>query len=121
MCEAWMYDSDGNQTLRLDATGTKKVPVPRVKGTVTPCFKCPKIPQGAAPCRASAIEMSTKNRMAFLHYQECRAVGSFPDDSIVRRNARIIRDAYDDVERSDMMTFQATIGALVAVSGAKRA
>lgn len=34
-----------------------------------------------------------QNRLAVQHYKECVAVGSFPDDAIVRANAVIIRDA----------------------------
>lgn len=34
--------------------------------------------------------LSAKNRKAMRHYLECRAVGKFPDDAIVRNNAKII-------------------------------
>lgn len=35
--------------------------------------------------------LSEKNLKAYRHYLECQATGQFPDDSLVRRNARIIR------------------------------
>lgn len=34
--------------------------------------------------------LSPKNKRALNHYLECRATGQFPDDPIVRRNARLI-------------------------------
>lgn len=37
--------------------------------------------------------LSRKNQLAYRHYLECQAVGDFPDDPIVRRNAEIIREA----------------------------
>lgn len=43
--------------------------------------------------------LSEKNLKAWGHYIECRAVGEFPEDSIVRRNAGIIRSVEDAIER----------------------
>jgi hypothetical protein len=40
--------------------------------------------------------MSDKNFAAWRHYRQCRAVGIFPDDPIVRRNAEIIREIEDE-------------------------
>jgi len=74
-------------------------PFPRRPGTPTPCRWCPKIPEGAAKVRANAVELNERNAAAYLHYRECRAVGSFPDDWIVRRNARAIREVEDAAER----------------------
>lgn len=34
--------------------------------------------------------LNRRNMMALIHYQECKAVGQFPADSVVRHNARII-------------------------------
>lgn len=34
--------------------------------------------------------LSAKNQQALRHYLECRATGQFPDDAIVKQNARII-------------------------------
>lgn len=69
----------------------------------TPCQECPKIPVGAPQkTREHAIELSDKNYQAWQHYLECRAVGKFPDDPIVRRNARVLRDVYDEYEKLPM-------------------
>ena len=53
-----------------------------------------------APCRLpkgcpkgtpeNPLSLSAKNRRAYEHYQECKATGNFPEDSIVARNAGII-------------------------------
>ncbi len=36
-----------------------------------------------------------QNLMAYQHYLECKATGSFPEDEIVRRNAGVIAFAED--------------------------
>ena len=45
------------------------------------------------------IELSAANEQAFQHYKECRAVGVFPNDPIVKRNAAAIRSIQDLAER----------------------
>lgn len=36
--------------------------------------------------------LTPENTQAWIHYRECKATNSFPDDPIVRRNATIIRE-----------------------------
>ena len=50
---------------------------------------CPKIDPD------SGVELNEANRQAYEHYLECRAVGSFPDDPIVKHNAKVIRQMED--------------------------
>lgn len=45
-------------------------------------------------------ELSSKNRQAYEHYLQCKAVGKFPEDAIVYRNAGIIRQIEDRMDRS---------------------
>ncbi len=66
-----------------------------MKGQKTPCIWCPKIPAGDPHSPSSAIELTEENFLAYLHYQECKAVGEFPSDPIVRRNAALIRRVED--------------------------
>lgn len=74
-------------------------PLPRLKGMKPPCHWCEKIPEGEKPIPENAAELSAQNFQAFQHYLECKAVGSFPNDAIVRRNAAIIRRVEDAAER----------------------
>jgi|15BtaG_2_1085339.scaffolds.fasta_scaffold00119_10 hypothetical protein len=37
--------------------------------------------------------LTEQNRLAWQFHRECEAVGSFPRDAIVRRNAVVIRNA----------------------------
>lgn len=47
--------------------------------------------------------LSEKNREAFRHYMLCRKAGVFPDDPIVRRNARIISEVIEKCQRKSKM------------------
>lgn len=96
-CQAWAYNDDWTRTKRLGRD------VPRPPGSPTPCGTCPKIP-ASAPERTPehAIELTTQNWQAYRHYLECRAVGQFPDDPIVRRTARVVRGVYDEIDRSNV-------------------
>ena len=43
--------------------------------------------------------LTPENEMCYQHYLECRAVRQWPDDSVVRRNAAIIRDVEERVAK----------------------
>ena len=74
------------------------LPVARPAGQPTPCWHCPKIPEDApARTAAYATDLTERNQAAYLHYLACKAVGRFPEDDIVRRNARLIRAAEDAI------------------------
>jgi hypothetical protein len=64
-------------------------PVERPAGTRAPC----RLPH--VGCLKGTPEapraLSIQNRLAYQHYEECLAVGEFPDDPIVRRHAMLIR------------------------------
>lgn len=50
--------------------------------------------------------------MAYQHWKECKAVGQFPDDRIVKRNAAIIQELHDLVqEHRQAMLMSAMMGA----------
>jgi hypothetical protein len=102
-CATWLYDDSGAVTKRCG------VPNRRPKGAATPCHKCPKIPDGEVAVRENAIELSEKNMQAYRHYLECRAVGEFPDDPIVRRNARILRQIHDEAEQRPLYNLMAML------------
>ena len=101
-CKAWMYDDNGE--VNRDRNGKPRA---RPKGAKTPCeypgqykdadhpagTRCPKV----SP--ESNAELSQENQMSYQHYLECRAVGQFPDDGIVRRNAATILQIEQMVDR----------------------
>lgn len=97
-CQTYLYhDKGAGQFGKRVERGGKAVKRP--KGTPTPCAWCPKIPPGERPVPANAVELSDKSTAAYAHYLECRAVGDFPRDAIVLRNAGLIRHAEDAAER----------------------
>jgi len=85
-------------------TGKRKLrgekPIPRDPGERLPCFKCPRC-EGEEKRPNSNADLSERNWRAYQHYRECRAVGRFPDDPIVRQNASLIRMVEDAVERQE--------------------
>lgn len=52
-----------------------------------------------AVCPENAVELSEANKLAVLHWRECKAVGEFPDDELVRRHAAVIQSVYDEFHR----------------------
>lgn len=48
---------------------------------------------------ATALELDDRGYQAYQHYLECKAVGDFPDDPLVRANAAVIRQAEDLADR----------------------
>jgi hypothetical protein len=69
----------------------------RPPGAPTPCHRCPKIPKGQPPRPEHAAELTDQNWRALKFHQSCKAVGQWPDDAIVRRNARVIELALDEI------------------------
>lgn len=90
-CKTWWYDDDTGKVVMR-----KGKPLRRPEGTVVLCQTQAGCPKGTPEQPKS---FSAKNRLAWLHFLECDAVGQFPDDPIVRRNARVIRQAIKAAER----------------------
>lgn len=99
-CKKFHYDEKWDPVMiPADPSGRTKKHMPRGPRDPLACSICPKIPLGAVPVPKNAVELSPKNYRAWRHYLECRAVGKFPDDPIVRRNASILRELYDEYDR----------------------
>jgi len=97
-CQQFLYyDRGPGEFGDVVMRGGKKQP--RQRGQKTPCWCCPKIAPGDEPKPENAQELSDRNTMAFLFHRECAAVGHFPNDAIVRRNAAIIADAMSAADR----------------------
>lgn len=89
-CLKYFYDPIDDETETDDANGK---PYPRPP-EATPICRVEGCPNGT-PERP--LSLSEKNRKALAFHLECSAVGCWPDDSIVRRNARLIEAAISKV------------------------
>jgi hypothetical protein len=83
-----------------------------------PCGTCPKIPEGETPCPGvgQQSELTPENRMAYQHFSECDAVGEFPRDGRVRRNAAIIRHIKDAAAAGRDLDLTNAIASVAAVA-----
>ncbi len=74
-------------------------------------------PAARPPCRLPGVgcpkgtpensrELSPTNAAAWRFDHECHAIGEFPDDPLVRRNAAIIRQVESAVERREWAEFR---------------
>lgn len=113
-CETYVTEPDG-RVFRDRTTGE---PVLRsLYGNVpTPCHICEKVPREVrdtgvshVELRKHAVELTDRNRRAWHFYRQCRAVGHFPDDPIVRWYAAILRDLYDYADRRPLEELITTI------------
>jgi hypothetical protein len=83
-------------------------------------------PQRAAPpCRIPGVGcpkgtpetprgLNTANQAAWQFDRECRAVGHFPDDPLVRRNAALIRQVEEEIERRERNDFRRIVVSLLS-------
>lgn len=68
---------------------------PMERAGPTPCeteLGCPK----GTPDKQKSLNLA--NRWAFSHFRDCDSIGQFPDDPIVARNARLIRQVIKSVD-----------------------
>lgn len=91
-CLKFCFDEDTG----LVMLGRDKQPLPRHFGCPPACKTQKGCPKGTPE---KPLTLLPENQRAYEHYQECRAVGQFPDDPTVRRNAAIIRRVEDEYER----------------------
>lgn len=103
------------------------LPMLRPKGVPTPCGSCQKVPESlrkaglnARECRRHAVEFTPQNRAAWQFYRECRAVGKFPDDPLVRWYASVIRETEDRLDRMPTQQLAGAVGALAAILTQRR-
>jgi len=109
-CRRWQYNHETGEVTDDKRRGGKM----KRQGP-TPCELDPK--DGCAKGHwRSPGQLSQRNQQAYQHYLECKAVSIFPDDAIVRRNAGIIRQAEDLVERHRQMELNVYLKALSEAS-----
>ncbi len=53
--------------------------------------------------------LSPENELCYEHYRECKAIGQFPDDAVIRRNAAIISDVLEDAKEHRDQQFQSAL------------
>ncbi|MFN0051079.1 MAG: hypothetical protein ACKV0T_02750 [Planctomycetales bacterium] len=84
-CQQFVYDERTGRRQRHAGA-----PVRRPKGTVPPC----RLPH--VGCLKGTPEsprtLTPENVQAYLFHRACQAIGQFPDDPIVRRNARLLEE-----------------------------
>ena len=80
---------------------------------------CPPVCRTEKGCPKGTPEkqrsLNPENQLCYEHYRECKAVGQFPDDPVVRRNAGLIRDVEDRFERTRQTEFQTQLIQLVSM------
>ena len=81
-CWIWQYD-EKTGGIEKDGRGNDQKRLPKLG---PPCTR--------SKCQKGTIDkqrsLSKRNEAAYAHYLECRAVGKFPDDPLVRATARTI-------------------------------
>lgn len=122
-CQAYFYEDTAGvmgPLLRLDDGRPMPRPTDDGKPGDTPCYQCPKVPKDApARTREHAIEPTERSLDALRHYERCIAIGNFPDDEIVQRNAELIGPIYRTAEIASARDAAGVIALLIA-SGGKR-
>lgn len=128
-CCRWLVNEDWTFATRNGSEGPvrqSRLPLPAALGggVVTPCGRCPKIPRevgvaGRHPASGRRYGPSERSLRVIRHYLQCRAVGRFPEDSLVRRNAWLLSEverAFGDAQRRrEVQTILTAVG-LVAAS-----
>jgi hypothetical protein len=111
------YNEETGEVEKNPSTG---LPLER-KSEFAPCrlFAAGKR-QHLGPCPKGTPEdpksLLPQNEACYRHYQECQAVGEFPDDPLVRRHARLIREIEQGYERyRDELKHTRLLAAIVGV------
>jgi hypothetical protein len=92
-CQTYVYDETTGRPFEHPPHSGRFIPRPA--GTLSPCrmagIGCPK----GTP--ENPRSLTHENQAAYRFDRECRAVGNFPDDPLVRRHAALIRAAEQSV------------------------
>lgn len=88
-CKHWWFDPEAGRVQRREGKAIRRTDEP----LACDLGLCP-LGHWKNPRR-----LSQRNRMAYEHFLHCRATGSWPDDDIVRRNAKLIEGVIRGHER----------------------
>ena len=86
-CKAYFYNEETGLPIISNVTGLKEK-----RSGVTMCQTPEGCPKGTPE---NPKTLNNANGWAWRHYRDCAAVGQFPDDPIVKRNASIIKAAIE--------------------------
>jgi hypothetical protein len=90
-CRHWQYNPLTGETSTIEG-----VPYRRIPGMDLLCETRSGCPKGHWK---KPLGLSAKNKQAWAHFKVCEAVGEWPDDAIVRRNAAIILGELKRIQR----------------------
>ena len=96
-CKQWQYNEQTGEVEQWRGEPLKRVGNP-------PCLTTTGCPKGSPN---AGRELSDANWLAFAHYKQCKAVGIFPDDEIVARNAVALQDILERVDQ--LREYEATL------------
>ena len=99
-CKKWMYNEETGEVETHRGQPLERNGKPPCEILVNGKSGCPK----GSP--TAGIALSDKNLQAFIFHRQCKAVGFFPNDPIVIRNAGIIQsivEAADKQENAQLM------------------
>lgn len=94
-CLKFLYDNKGDPLTTRRHTDEEPDYMARDHSSPSECRSPKGCPKGTPE---NPKTLNERNWLAYEHYRECRAVGKFPDDAVVRRNAAVIRAVEDEVE-----------------------
>jgi hypothetical protein len=104
-CQMYVYDESTGRAYENPPRSGRLVVRP--PGTAPPC----RIPGVGCPkgTPENPRGLNEANRAAWRFDRECRAVGHFPDDPLVRRNAALIRQVEEELERRERLEFRRAV------------
>jgi hypothetical protein len=111
-CKKWLYDEKTGMIHTRNGVNSPRGNVP------TPCDE-PKLGCHKGHYDKQMV-LSDRNQMAYQHFKECKAVGQFPDDSVVRRNASIISALEENYERDENYRVMTSVVAAGSMFGGKK-
>lgn len=91
--------------------------VPRLK-QLGPSFLAPcRDPARGCPkgCPENPNSLTPENELCWEHFRECDAVGRFPDDPVVARNAAVIREVLRECEADRTKEFREKVSKYLEV------
>ena len=96
-----MTNSDSPSTIAFwyKSTSLRTWTSPSAIGLPLSSVTATTVNRGVALGRNFPRSLSPENEQVWEHYRECRAVGQFPDDPLVRRHAALIRETEDECHR----------------------